>query len=101
MNANLHPKSNKSNQLESTSIMINRVYICSETCLYVLSVVCTSLVIVCLFVSQRLDDNESKEYGSQSHPKHGYGDYSTQDEDEDQYDIAKEGKPSFDSYPNA
>jgi hypothetical protein len=43
------------------------------------------LVIVCLFVSR-------------SQPSNGDGDYSIRDEDEELYDIAKPGKPSFESY---
>jgi hypothetical protein len=49
------------------------------------------MVIVCLFVSKRLDDSEIKEGGSQSQPSNDGGDYST--EDEECFDIAK---PSFD-----
>jgi hypothetical protein len=56
------------------------------------------VVIVCLFISQRLDDKESKENGSGSPPRNGDGGQSTQDEDEDYFDFAKPGKPSFDSY---
>jgi hypothetical protein len=37
--------------------------------------------------------------GSRSQPSNGDGDYPTQDEDEDYFDIAKPGKPSFESYP--
>ena len=56
------------------------------------------VVIVCLFASQRLDDNESKENGSRSQPGNGDGDYTTRDEgEEDYFDIAKPGKPSFES----
>jgi hypothetical protein len=51
-------------------------------------------VIVCFF--RQLEDKESKENGSWSQPSNGDGDYSTQDEDEDQYDAAKPRKPSFD-----
>ena len=54
------------------------------------------VVIVCLFAFQRLDDNESKENGSRSQPRNGDGDQSIKDEDEDYFDIAKPGKPSFD-----
>jgi hypothetical protein len=54
------------------------------------------VVIVCLFTFLRLDDNKSKENGSRSQPSHGDGDYTTRDEDEEAYDIAKPGKPSFD-----
>jgi hypothetical protein len=46
---------------------------------------------------QRLDDNESKENGSRSQPRNGDGDQSTEDEDEDYFDIAKPGKPSLES----
>jgi hypothetical protein len=46
-------------------------------------------LVVCLFVTRRLDSNESKEDG----------DYSTKDEDEECFDIARPGKPSFKSYP--
>jgi hypothetical protein len=55
------------------------------------------LVIVCLFISQRLDDKESKENGSRSPPRNGDGDQSIKDEDEDYFNFAKPGKPSFDS----
>jgi hypothetical protein len=62
---------------------------------FVLRVNC--VVIVCLFDFRRLDDNESKENGSRSQPGNGDGDYTTRDEDEEDYfDIAKRGKPSFD-----
>jgi hypothetical protein len=47
------------------------------------------VVIVCLFDFWRLDDNESKENGSRSQPSNGDGDYTTRDEDEESYDIAK------------
>jgi hypothetical protein len=57
------------------------------------------VVIICLHVSRWLDDNESKQDGSQSQPRNWYGDYSTRDEDEDQYDIAMPDKPYFESYP--
>ena len=56
------------------------------------------VVIVCLFTFLRLDDNESKENGSRSQPRNGDGDQSIKDEDEDYFDFAKPGKPSFDSY---
>jgi hypothetical protein len=58
------------------------------------------VVIIFLFSFRRLEDNESKENGSQSPPRNGDGDQSTQDEDEDYFDFAKPGKPSFESYPN-
>jgi hypothetical protein len=54
------------------------------------------VVIVCLFVSRRLEDNESKENGSRSQPGNGDGDQSIKDEDEDYFDFAQPGKPSFD-----
>jgi hypothetical protein len=54
------------------------------------------VVIVCLFTFLRLDDNESKENGSRSQQSNGDGDYTTRDEDEEAYDLAKPGKPSFD-----
>jgi hypothetical protein len=57
-------------------------------------------MIVCLFISRLLDDKESKENGSRSPPRNGDGNQSSQDEDEDYFDIAKRGKPSFESYPN-
>jgi hypothetical protein len=38
----------------------------------------------------------SKENGPQSQPSNGDGDYPTRDEDEECYEIAKPGKPSFD-----
>jgi hypothetical protein len=57
------------------------------------------VVIVCLFTFLRLDDNESKENGPRSQPRNGDGDYTSQDEDEDCYDIAQPGKPSFEPYP--
>jgi hypothetical protein len=46
----------------------------------------------------RLDDYESKKDESRSQPRSGCGDYSTQDEDEDEecYDVSQIGKPSFD-----
>jgi hypothetical protein len=50
-----------------------------------------------VFIFQRLDDKESKENGSRSPPRNGEGDQSTEDEDEDYFDIAKPGKPSFES----
>jgi hypothetical protein len=53
-------------------------------------------MIVCLFTFLRLDDNESKENGSWSQPSNGDGDYPTRDEDEEAYDFANQGKPSFD-----
>ena len=56
------------------------------------------VVIVCLFDLRRLDDNESKENGSRSPPRNGDGDQSIKDEDEDYFDFAKPGKPSFESY---
>jgi hypothetical protein len=56
------------------------------------------VVIVCLFDLRRLDDNESKENGSRSPPRNGDGDQSIQDEDEDYFDFANQGKPSFESY---
>jgi hypothetical protein len=56
------------------------------------------VVIVCLFAFRRLDDNESKENGSRSPPRNGDGDQSIQDEDEDYFHFANQGKPSFDSY---
>jgi hypothetical protein len=59
------------------------------------------VVIVCLLSFQRLDVNGNKENGSRSPPRNGDGDQSTQDEDEDYFDFAKPGKPSFESYPNA
>jgi hypothetical protein len=52
------------------------------------------------FFFQRLDDKESKENGSRSPPRNGNGDQSIKDEDEDYFDFAKPGKPSFESYPN-
>jgi hypothetical protein len=60
---------------------------------YVLFVNC--VVIVYLFDFRWLDDNESKENGSRSQPSNGDRDYTTRDEDEESYDIAKPGKPSF------
>jgi hypothetical protein len=54
------------------------------------------VVIVCLFVSRRLDNYESKEDESRSQPRNEYGDYSTQVENEDFYKIAKPDKPSLD-----
>jgi hypothetical protein len=57
-------------------------------------------MIVCLFISQLIDDKESKENGSRSPPRNGDGNQSTQDEDEDYFNIAKRGKPSVESYPN-
>jgi hypothetical protein len=54
------------------------------------------VVIVCLFDFRRLDDNESKENGSRSQPRNGDGDQSIKDKDEDYFDFAKPGKPSFD-----
>jgi hypothetical protein len=54
------------------------------------------VVIVCLFAFLRLDDNESKENGSQSQQSNSDGDYTTRDEDKEAYDLAKPGKPSFD-----
>jgi hypothetical protein len=56
------------------------------------------VVIVCLFISQRLDDKESKENGPRSPPRNGEGDPSIKDEDEDYFEFAKPGKPSFHSY---
>jgi hypothetical protein len=67
---------------------------CSEYVLFV-----NYVVIVCLFTFLRLDDNESKKNGSQSQPRNGDGDYTRRDEDEDYYDMAQLGKPSFESYP--
>jgi hypothetical protein len=58
------------------------------------------LVIVCLFISWRLDDKQNKENGSRSQPNTGDADDSTQDEDEDYFEFANQGKPSFESYPN-
>jgi hypothetical protein len=58
------------------------------------------LVIVCLFISRRLDNKESKDNGSRSAPRNGDGDQSIQDKVEDYFDIAKPGKPSFESFPN-
>jgi hypothetical protein len=58
------------------------------------------VVIVCLFSFWWLDDNEGKENGFRSSPRNGDGNQSTQDEDEDYFDFAKPGKPSFESYPN-
>jgi hypothetical protein len=58
------------------------------------------VVIVCLFDFRQLDNNESKENGSRSQPSNGDGDYKTRDEDEECYDISKQCKPSFESYPN-
>jgi hypothetical protein len=57
------------------------------------------VLIVCLFTFLRLDINESKENGSRSQPRNGDGDYTRRDEDENYYDIAQPGKPSFESYP--
>jgi hypothetical protein len=54
-----------------------------------------------VFIFQRLDDKESKENGSRSPPRKGDGDQPIQDEVEDYFDIAKPGKPSFESYPKA
>jgi hypothetical protein len=59
----------------------------------------SGVVIVCLFTFLRLDVNESKENGSRSQPRNGDGNYTSGDEDEDCYDIAQPGKPSFESYP--
>jgi hypothetical protein len=56
------------------------------------------LVIVCVFIFPRLDDKESKENGSRSPPRNRDGDQSIKDEDEDYFDFAKPGKPSFESY---
>jgi hypothetical protein len=88
------------NEWKPTQISVRCYYLCLKTRVYAWSIVCTCLVIVCLFVSRRLDDNKIKEDGSQSQPSNGDGDYSTQDEDEDYFDIVKPGKPSFESYPN-
>jgi hypothetical protein len=49
---------------------------------------------LCVFIFRRLDEKESKENGSRSPPRNGDGDQST--EDEDYFDVAKPGKPSFD-----
>ena len=60
---------------------------------------CCELCGDCMYLLfRRLDDKESKENGSRSPPRNGDGDQSIKDEDEDYFDFAKPGKPSFESY---
>jgi hypothetical protein len=43
-----------------------------------------------------LDDNEVRRMDPEVKASNGDGDYTTRDEDEECYDIAQPGKPSFD-----